>query len=201
MIFEMKIIIIASIIFYFNNSLAKNIGVETGLELPRFVSLKSDNSNIRVGPSKNYPIVLKYIIKDFPLMIIDEYLDWRKVEDYKKNTGWIHKSLIKGERFGITITNQNIKIKVFNIVSGKAIGQIGNENIIYIEKCKLDWCLISKNQYKGWVAKKNIWGVNNEEIFKIGFQQFLIDFFFKTFNSLEIFFTNNKKDSGGFINF
>ena len=40
-----------------------NIGKETGLEIPRYVSLKSDDANIRVGPSKNYPIEIKYIKK------------------------------------------------------------------------------------------------------------------------------------------
>ena len=37
------------------------IGTETGLKIPRFVSLKSNDSNIRIGSSDNYPIKLKYI--------------------------------------------------------------------------------------------------------------------------------------------
>ena len=39
----------------------KKIGKVTGLEIPRFVSLKSNDVNIRVGPSINYPIKLKYV--------------------------------------------------------------------------------------------------------------------------------------------
>ena len=39
------------------------IGKESGKVLPRFVSLKSDESNLRVGPSIEYPIILKYIKK------------------------------------------------------------------------------------------------------------------------------------------
>ena len=47
-----------------NLILANSIGVETGLEVPRYVSLKSNDSNIRVGPSKNYPISIKYVVKN-----------------------------------------------------------------------------------------------------------------------------------------
>ena len=36
-------------------------GPVTNLELPRFVSLKSDDVNLRVGPSMNYPIKLKSV--------------------------------------------------------------------------------------------------------------------------------------------
>ena len=60
-----------------------NIGIETGFELPRYVSLKSNESNLRVGPSKNYPISIKYVISNFPIQIIDEYKDWRKIIDFE----------------------------------------------------------------------------------------------------------------------
>ena len=74
---------------FYKFSYANNIGSQTGLDLPRFISLKSNESNIRVGPSKNYPITLRYIIKDYPLKVIEEYNDWRKIIDFQNNTGWI----------------------------------------------------------------------------------------------------------------
>ena len=65
----MKIFFALFILFFSNISFADK-GPVTGLDLPRFVSLKSDDSNVRVGPSKNYPILRKYIIKNYPLKII-----------------------------------------------------------------------------------------------------------------------------------
>ena len=73
-------------------------GPVTNLGLPRFVSLKSDDVNLRVGPSMNYPIELKYTQNDLPIEVIDEYDVWRKVKDHENNIGWLHKeSLIKGK--------------------------------------------------------------------------------------------------------
>ena len=56
------ILIIVLIISLYKVSNAE-IGKETGLKIPRYISIKSNDANIRIGPSKNYPIVLKYIHK------------------------------------------------------------------------------------------------------------------------------------------
>ena len=85
------------VLIFLTKSYANNVGIETGFELPRYASLKLNESNLRVGPSTNYPILIKYIKKDIPVKIIDEYKDWRKIIDSQSNTGWLHKRLIKGE--------------------------------------------------------------------------------------------------------
>ena len=115
----MKLIILIFVIFFLKPIFANNIGVETGLELPRYVSLKSNDSNIRIGPSKNYPIIIKYIVSDLPLIVIDEYENWRKIIDVDNNSGWIHKSLIKGERSAIINAQHKNLIKIYNVNSGK----------------------------------------------------------------------------------
>ena len=144
--------------------------------------MKSNDANIRVGPSTNYPIVIKFIQKSYPLKIIGEYDDWRKIEDFYKNNGWIHKSLISGNRTGIILSNNDDKIKIYNTTEGKIIGNIGTGNIISINKCKIDWCSISINEYNGWIYKKNIWGVGDTEIIYINFFQTVIDLYWKSFN-------------------
>ena len=161
-----------------------DIGKETGLQVPRYVSLKSNDANIRVGPSKNYPIEIKYIKKNYPLKVLDEYEEWRKVEDFKKNIGWIHKSLISGTRTGIVLSKNNVNIKLLNTLDGNVIGEIGQGNIVYLERCKIDWCLISKANFKGWINKKNIWGVKEKEIIKISFLQKFGDLYWNSVNFL-----------------
>ena len=117
------LLVLISIIIFCQVSNA-NIGEETGLEIPRYISLKSDDANIRVGPSKNYPIKIKYIKKNYPLKVLEEYEDWRKVEDFQKNIGWIHKSLISGNRTGIVLSNDNKNIILLKTLDGNVIGEI-----------------------------------------------------------------------------
>ncbi len=180
----MQIVIAFILIIIFSQASNADIGKETGLEIPRYVSLKSNDANIRVGPSKNYPIEIKYIKKNYPLKVLEEYEEWRKVEDFKKNIGWIHKSLISGTRTGIVLSNDDKTIKLLNTLDGDIIGEIGKGNIVFLEKCKTDWCLISSGNYKGWIDKKYIWGVKEKEIIKISFFQKFEDTYWNSVNYL-----------------
>ena len=181
---SMQIVIAFISIIIFSQVCNADIGKETGLEIPRYVSLKSNDANIRVGPSKNYPIEIKYIKKNYPLKVLEEYEDWRKVEDFQKNVGWIHKSLISGTRTGIVLSNDNKTIKLLNTLNGNVIGEIGKGNIVFLEKCKIDWCLVSFGIYRGWVDKKNIWGIKEKEIIKISFFQKFEDIYWNSLNYL-----------------
>ena len=110
---------------------------------------------------------------------------WREIVDIYGNKGWIHKSLLKGERYGI-INSENKITEVFNYPNGKNIGEIGNNNIVKLKKCLSDWCLIIINRKKGWVNKKNIWGVYKSEIYNVDFFQPLINLSLK-FSSIKFF--------------
>ena len=182
---QMKCFTIILVIFFFTSSYAENIGVETGFELPRYVSLKSNDSNLRVGPSKNYPISIKYVIDNFPIQIIDEYKNSRKIIDFENNTGWIHKSLIKGDRNGIINSPNKKNVAVFNTFNGKQIGEVTHGSIINLSKCKLNWCLIVNKNNSGWIEKKYIWGVEKNEVFNINFIEIFSNYFFKSINLFE----------------
>ena len=175
----LKIIIICLITINTFAAYSETLGNVTGLKIPRFVSLKSDNSNLRVGPSENYPIKLKYIAANIPIEIIDEYKNWRKIIDYEENEGWIHKSLIKGKRFVIVNTPYKNGLQVFNKPKGDNIGKIGKKNILEIKTCLINWCKIKYKKNKGWVNKLNLWGVYDNEIINIPFYQPIINLILK----------------------
>ena len=172
----LKIFIICLIIIKTSSAYTEVLGNKTSLKIPRFVSLKSDNSNLRVGPDENYPIKLKYIVANTPVEIIDEYKNWRKIKDYEENEGWMHKSLIKGERFAIVITPYQEGLQVFNKPKGNNIGKIGKRNILEVKACLMNWCKIKYKKNKGWVNKLNLWGIYDSETINIPFYQPIIKF-------------------------
>ena len=172
------------IFLYSNQIYSANIGKITGFKIPRFVSLKSDNINLRIGPSKNYPIKLNYKQKNLPVEIIKEHDVWRQIQDIEGNTGWILGSLLKGDRYGI-IKSNSTKSKIFNFPEGNQIGIIGKNNIIKIKKCITKWCLIKYQKHKGWVEKENLWGVYKTEIYKINFTQPLIEIYWKIISFIQ----------------
>tara|TARA_B100000686_G_scaffold274241_1_gene292216 strand:- start:66 stop:602 length:537 start_codon:yes stop_codon:yes gene_type:complete len=175
----MKNFFLIFILFFSFSINAGTIGSVTGLEIPRFVSLKSDKSNLRNGPSKKYPIKLRYINKNLPLKIIEEHGLWRKVVDFENNEGWVKKSLIKADRYGIINAPYNEDVQIVNKPKGVVVGKIGNRNIVKIKTCLKKWCLIKIKKNKGWVTKSNLWGVFENEIFNVPFYQPIINQFWK----------------------
>ena len=174
----MKILITFLFVLICSNLYGKK-GPVTNLEIPRFVSLKSEDVNLRVGPSMNYPIELKYTQNNLPIEVIDEFDVWRKIIDYENNTGWIHKSLLKGERFILVLVEKENVKNIYNRPNGKKIGVIKDKNILSLKTCLIDWCYASNNKINGWLSKKNIWGVNDNELYKVTFFQPFINQYWK----------------------
>ena len=162
-----------------NTSYSNEIGQVTGYKIPRFVSLKSDDINLRIGSSTNYPIILKYVTKNMPVEITDEYERWRKIRDKEGNEGWIYGDLLKGDRFAIIIKNNKSNIYVFSKPDGVPIGEIGKLNIVTIKVCLKKWCKIKFDRHKGWVNKKNLWGIYKNETINVPFYQPLINLIWK----------------------
>ena len=188
----MKFVISVFFILICSNLYADK-GLVTNLELPRFVSLKSNDVNLRVGPSINYPIKLKFIQINLPVEIIEEFDVWRKIVDYENNTGWIHKSLLQGDRF-VLILNESRKNKnIYNRPNGEIIGLIKTKNIFKLQVCLIKWCYISHKKIKGWVTKDNIWGVYENELYNISFFQPLINQYWKILDNK--FFINIEKNN------
>ena len=61
---------------------AKLVVQGSGLPVPRFVTLKSDDINMRVGPGREYPLAWVYKRKGLPVKVIAESDVWRKVADH-----------------------------------------------------------------------------------------------------------------------
>src|SRR5688572_21421870 len=73
----------------------------SGLPLPRFVSLKSDNVNVRRGPGQAYEIAFTFVRAGLPVEITQEFDNWRKIRDSDGSEGWVFHSLLSGERTAI----------------------------------------------------------------------------------------------------
>tara|TARA_B100001093_G_scaffold292191_1_gene278907 strand:+ start:237 stop:686 length:450 start_codon:yes stop_codon:yes gene_type:complete len=122
----------------------------------KFVSLKKNKVNVRYGPS--FESDIKYIYKkiNLPLKQIDKKENFRRIIDFKKNSGWIHISQLKKNN-SIIVTNDKILFKKPTFYA-KPIALIKKGRLLIIEKCKKNWCKVKSNNYAGWIKTNNIWG-------------------------------------------
>jgi len=131
----------------------------SGLKIPRMVSLKNSLTYMRSGPGKKYPIIFEFRKKGYPLKIIAEYNNWRKVTTNTNLTGWIHTQLLSSLSTAIIIKDTFLKKRPSNASKPKA--KLLQNLLVNIKFCELNWCsieIIKNKVFLGWVEKKFICG-------------------------------------------
>ncbi len=138
---------------------------ESGLELPRMVSLRSDLINGRSGPDTKYPIEWIYKQKGMPVEIINEFGLWRQIKDWEGSECWVHKSMLTGRRF-VKVTNLG-ENNIYNSddYGSKVIAKVEDGVIGEVKECKKgnDFCLIKFGTIEGWVPKNILFGIYKDE--------------------------------------
>jgi len=143
-------------LFYFIIIVFYSIGSSSNENIV-FLSLKNNTVNLRQGPSFEYPIKLIYKKKFLPVEILDKSESWRKIKDFKKNTGWIHITQLSKKKSAINIEKNSILYKKPTIYS-KPIAKLEIGRLVLIKKCNLKWCKISSGKFIGWINKNVLWG-------------------------------------------
>ena len=139
------------------------LGPETNLPLPRYVSLKTNEGNVRRGPSLSHRIDWVFTREDMPLQITAEYGHWRRVIDRDGLGGWVHYALLSGNR--TVIVDQDLLPLLARPEAGATENALLEQGVIArLGDCKIDWCRISAGGYSGWAHKTALWGVDADEI-------------------------------------
>ncbi len=134
------------------------IGPETGLPLPRFVSLKSSEGNVRRGPSLSHKIDWVYTRENMPLQITAEFGHWRRVQDHEGMGGWVHYSLLSGTR--TVIVNEDLLPLRSRPQDGAPETALLEAGVIArLGDCEEGWCRLSVGGYRGWAPAAAVWGL------------------------------------------
>jgi SH3-like domain-containing protein len=147
------------------------IGSVTGLAIPRFVVIKSKDTNMRSGPGVNYPNKINYKCIFMPVEVQEEFENWRLVRDIDGNEGWIHEAMLDGRRYvqiisSKTLDQNNKEVLIFRLPNpqSKPIVRVEVGTIGKLIQCQNEWCQISFGRaHKGWIPKNKLWGVYSNE--------------------------------------
>ena len=121
---------------------------DTGLPVPRFVSVRADEVNVRTGPGVRYPIDWVFVRKDMPVEIVDEYDTWRRIRDWKGTSGWVHQSMLSGNRTvmvsgGVGDLHRRAAPDA-PVVARSEPGVVGD-----LLTCESEWCEVQIDDYRG----------------------------------------------------
>ncbi|WP_298936923.1 SH3 domain-containing protein [uncultured Ruegeria sp.] len=138
-------------------------GPVTNLPLPRYVSMKAAEGNVRRGPSLTHRIDWVFKRRGMPLQITAEYGNWRKVQDRDGAGGWVHYALLSGVRT-VLIESEMLPVYSRPDPSAPVSAHFETGVVARLGSCSLDWCKVSAGGHRGWTMKSNLWGVDPSEI-------------------------------------
>ena len=126
--------------------------------LPRFVSLKADEVNVRTGPGTRYPIAWVFVRAGLPVEVIAEYELWRRIVDVDGAQGWVHRGMLSDRRSAIVVgdaqdfhrrpdAGARVVLRAGPGVHGRLFG------------CHEGWCEMQIAGRKGWTQGDHLWGV------------------------------------------
>jgi SH3-like domain-containing protein len=132
-------------------------GSDTGLPLPRFVSLRADKINMRTGPGLRYPIEWVFVRPNLPVEVVNEFENWRQIRDWQGTTGWVHRSMIEARRFAI-VDGGDRYVRSTPAVGSPGIAIARSGAIGELLECSDDWCNVNFGEVTGWLPREHLWG-------------------------------------------
>lgn len=138
-------------------------GQVTSLPLPRYVSLKAGEANVRRGPSLSHRIDWVFRHRDMPLKVTGEFGNWRRVEDNEGQGGWVHYTLISGVRT-VLFEPERTALRSRPDVAADEVAEAESGVIGRLGECIRAWCRVTAGGERGWVEKTALWGVDPDEL-------------------------------------
>jgi len=155
-------------------------GAGSGLEVPRYVSLKSDRVNLRQGPGTEYPIAWVFRRAGLPVEVLKEFDVWRQVRDAEGTTGWVLASLLSGRRTALILPweaqsgekrgavreEASATLRDDDSERSRPVAQVEAGVVASIISCNGRWCRVSVGAFRGYIEQSKLWGAYPGEVIK-----------------------------------
>ncbi|MCS6933142.1 MAG: SH3 domain-containing protein, partial [Acetobacteraceae bacterium] len=135
-------------------------GQVTGLPIPRFAALRSNEVNLRAGPDTRFPIEWTYQRRDLPVMIVGEHQLWRRVRDMDGVEGWVHQATLAGRRT-VLVQGREQTLRARPDDASAAVAVVRPGVVGRLRRCEAnaEWCEVQVGDYRGWLRRAGLWGI------------------------------------------
>lgn len=136
--------------------------VHQGLSLS-FSNLKHEKTTVRFGPGEQNPIKFFLNHPKLPVELIKAHKDWYFIHDSEGEGGWIHRRMVFPGN--VVLVTQKTDLRKEKKLSSRILAHLSKGVLVKLKECQNKLCRVEiKNNGKaivGWVAEKNLWGVNH----------------------------------------
>ncbi len=135
------------------------------LPVPRYVSLRSDEVNLRTGPGVRYPVDWVIRRKNLPVEVLAEFEHWRKIRDWEGTEGWVHQSMLSSRRY-VLVMGEMRTLRRQPEPSAPPVARAEPGALAQLLECEGRWCRLDAGGFKGWLQRGELWGVYANETVK-----------------------------------
>jgi len=144
------------------------VGAVTGLPLPRFVSLKSNEVNVRRGAGTEHDVMWSYHRAGLPVEIIAEWDNWRRIRDADGADGWVFHRLLQSKRTALVAPWSNepaLPLRRAADPDAPVVAQLQPKVLANVAACDGTWCRIGGDGFDGFIEQEKLFGVYPGEQF------------------------------------
>jgi SH3-like domain-containing protein len=141
-------------------------GSVSGLQVPRFVSLKSDRVNARVGPNRDQDVRFVYTRAGMPVEIIAEFENWRRIRDWEGAEGWVYHALLSGKRTAVVVPKKKEELVPLYgdaDASSRVVAKLQDGVLMMLKSCNGKWCRVTGKNFEGYIQQERLWGAYPHE--------------------------------------
>jgi SH3-like domain-containing protein len=138
-------------------------GSVTNLPLPRYVSMKATEGYARRGPSRAHRIDWVFQRRHMPLLVVDEYGHYRRVQDREGAGGWMHYTLLSGNRT-VIVEPEMVDLRRRPSEGAPVSARLASGVVARLGACRDGWCRLEKDEAEGWAPAAALWGVAPGEL-------------------------------------
>jgi len=126
--------------------------------LPYWATIGAEEVNMRVGPSRDYPIDWVFKRKGLPVKVVRLREGWRLVQDPDGAQGWIVSSLLSAQRGVLVIGDGLIEMLEMPNATTQVRWRAQPGVVAKLLSCADQWCEIDIGGKTGWVEQARLWG-------------------------------------------
>lgn len=126
-------------------------------EVPYWVSLSKNETNLRVGPGREYRISWVYVRPGVPMKVLRVMGGWRLVEEPDGTRGWVLARFLTRTRTAI-VTGKVAAMREKSDGSGRILWRVEPGVIGRLGECEGGWCRFDVNGQVGFVEESALWG-------------------------------------------
>lgn len=136
----------------------------TGMEVPRWISLKSNKVRARQGPGLDYQIMWEYRAAGLPVQVIAETREWRKICDPDGSVAWIHRTVASGRRSVFNRSDANIPIRSGRSDTASVRALFAPNTLVSLDECENGWCNVRARKIRGWLPERSVFGTQQHAL-------------------------------------